>query len=213
MIQVSSDCDPTTVGSGTDPVPQVSPSCSIPSSRRSSSGRTTWTRQTRCRSGIASSCPRHRHGRLRLTKRKRGCLLVTHPGVAVLHSKHRSCVITAAFCLPIPLCAYLSPVSLSHCTPPHFSHFAFLELAPNPYTQTESCCPPSCLFSYPLCHDVPALCSLMITFYPRSACILLYLSLFLARVSFQTPYRSLASPPSTFPFPFPPPSTPSPPSV
>lgn len=49
----------------------------------------------------------------------------------------------------------------------------------------------------------------MITFYPRSACILLYLSLFLALVSFQTSSNSLASPPSTFPFPFPhPPSTP-----
>ena len=163
----------------------------------------------RCRSEIASSCPQHQPGRLRLTKRRRGCLLVTHLGVAVLHSKRRSCVITAAFCLPIPLCAYLSPVSLSHCTP-HFSHFAFLELA-RTHTHQRSLVAPFFLSlppPHPLCHDTPALCSLMITSYPRSAYILLHLSLFLALVSFRTSSHSLASPPPASPFPFSPPSTP-----
>ena len=51
-------------------------------------------------------------------KRRRGCPPVARPGVAVLHSKRRPRVIPVSVRLRTALYVHISPLSLSHCTPP-----------------------------------------------------------------------------------------------
>lgn len=142
-------------------------------------------------------------------RRRQDCLLATHPGAVVLHSKRRSRVVLSLFvCAPhSTLIFHLSRFRIA-LLPPHISHLPVLELAseltqinaesrrppPHPFL-----CPPS-----PIPYVTPSLlCSFTIMFYPRSARTLLHLSLVLALVSFWIFSHNLASPSSEFPLPFP----------